>query len=700
MDESRIQSSLLGWILPLAICISVLLRRDKDLRQKLFVLLAGNVTLYYLFSFLYAWQGSPWFERIALGVAILIPQSGLRFFRAFSSGARGMGRLGGTAALLGAILLAIVLYPWSLRPAVGAAVLAYVVGFMLVAILNLNVQTKTAATRVDAARIQYLVIGGFLTLSFQIVDRLDHVFNLEIPPIGVAMTIIYLYVISQTIVLYRVLDLYEMMGRFAVMSLMGIALAAIYTGLVFWAGSGFAINAFLASLVILLLFDPLRELVERKINDFFFRERYILNQDIDTLKHRLAHVIDTGVMTDVLLDGFQNSRRITHAALYLIDPHGRGFDLRGSILPTPPVNRIEAAAARRHLKLSEYGGALIYSTLAQKHERLLQEGSQENAQTVSETMELLKGLQADVLLAIQGEEQLLGLISLSDERLNDPFSPEDVKLLKGLSSQVAITVENSRLYQQTKERDRLAALGQMAAGLAHEIRNPLGSIKGAAQFVEEVANGDGSQGELMGVIVEEVDRLNRVVSDFLAYAKPGPGQPRILNINDILQRTLQVFETGHEETVDLIVNLAENLPGVEFDGERLHQVFLNLVLNAVQAMSNQASKRLEASTRQRAVHSFAANSPTKSRLNRFVEVRFADNGPGIDPETLENIFIPFFTTKEKGSGLGLAVCQRIVRDAGGEIEVRSRREQGTIFTVVLPAHESDEKADSWTPAQP
>ncbi|MCP4677121.1 MAG: hypothetical protein GY854_16725 [Deltaproteobacteria bacterium] len=691
MNEAQVQSTLLGWIIPLAISFSVLLRRNKDLRQRLFILFAGNVTLYYFFCFLYIWRGEPWFERIALGVAILIPQGGLRFFRAFSTGARGMGRLGGVAAFLGVILLVAVIYPTSLRPAVGLAVLVYVAGFMLVAILNLNVQAKTAS-RVDAARIRYLVVGGFLALSLQVIDRLDQLADMEIPPIGLAMTIIYLYVISQAITRYRILDLYEMMGRFAVLSAMGIALAMIYSGLVFWSGASFSINAFLASLVILILFDPLHELVERKLTDFFFRERHILEQDISEIRHRLAHVIDTEVMTGVLFAGFENSRRITHASLYLIDPHGRGFDLRECIGPDPTMNRVESATARKHLKLSESGGALVAAELAERSERLLQEGAKDKTQALDETLELLEEMHADVILPIQGDVQLLGLLSFKDERLDDPFSTDDIRIMGGLASQVAITVENSRLYQQTKERDRLAALGQMAAGLAHEIRNPLGSIKGAAQVIEEVVEtkqGGGSDRDLLTVIVEEVDRLNRVVSDFLVYARPSSGRPKIVDINTILRRTVQLFETGHEGEIDLVVDLVENLPGCEIDGEQLHQVFLNLVLNAVQSMQDQEYRRLDVSTRIRTVRPLNDGTPESSKNTNFTEIRFADNGPGIFPDTLENIFIPFFTTKEKGSGLGLALCQRIVRDAGGEIEVRSQPGQGTIFTVVLPAHEED-----------
>ncbi len=692
MDERHLQSTLLGWITLLAITISVLLRRDKDARQKLFIFFSGNVTIYYLLSFLHVWQGEPLYERLALAVAVLIPQGGLRFFRAFSTGARGMGRLGGIAAFLGLILLAAVFYPSAMRPAVGPAVLAYVTGFMLVAILNLNAQTKVAPTRIDAARIRYLVVGGFLTLFFQVAGRLKHIVDVDIPPIGLVMTIIYLYVISQTIVRYRILDLYEMIGRVAVLSLMGITLAAIYTALVFWAGAGagFTINVFLASLVILILFDPLHDLVERKIADFFFRERYILDQDIGTLRRRLAHVIDTEVMADVLLDEFQNSRRITHAGLYLIDPHGRGFDIKGKVGPEPQLTRIEDATARIHLMPSAIGGALTASTLAQRQERLLQEGDKENAQSIGETLKLLEGMQADVLLLIQGDEPLLGLLSLKDERLKDPFSPEEVSLLSGLAGQVANTVENSRLYQQTKERDRLAALGQMAAGLAHEIRNPLGSIKGAAQFMEEIGGtrtDTESESELLEVIVEEVDRLNRVVSSFLAYARPSSGSPQVLNINTVIRRSLQLFEAGQEDQIDLTLDLGKDLPGVVADGERLHQVFLNLALNAVQTMSDQDHKRLDVSTRQRTLRA----DPTTPEARRFIEIHFADNGPGIDTENLQNIFIPFFTTKEKGSGLGLALCERIVRDAGGEIEVSSHPGQGSIFTVVMPAGVPDKQ---------
>jgi nitrogen-specific signal transduction histidine kinase len=675
---------LLGWILPLALAVSVALRRNKDVRQKLFVLFAGNVTLYYLFSFFYAWRGEPWFERFALVAVVALPQTGLRFFRAFSLNARGMGSLGGVAAVLGLVLLVAILYPTSLGPAVGPALLAYVLGFMLVAILNLNVQAKEAATRFDRVRIRYLAVGGLAALCFQAFDHIPQLMDIDLPPLGLATTLVYLYIIAQSIVRYRVFDLYEMLGRFSVLTLMGIALAGIYAGLLTWGGDSFVISAFLASLVILILFDPLRDLVEHRIAEFFFRERRVLEQEVGVWRRLLTHIIDVNEMNTTLVEQLGQSRRLTHAALFLADARGQGYDLAMHAGPVPSNLRLETATVRRWLFPSVGSRPVVTSTVTALRERLLQEEAREAAQSATETIELLLGMNADVVLPVTSDEQLLGLLAVRDDRLHDPFSPEDVAVLAGLASQIATTLENTRIYEQLKERDRLAALGQMAAGLAHEIRNPLASIKGAAQFIEEVADSSASihpETELVSVIVEEVDRLSRVVTDFLSYARPAKAKGRAVHMEDVLRRTVQLVEAGSGD-MQISLELAPDLPLVEVDPERLHQVFLNLMINAQQAMEGCATRHLEISTRSRIVRS--SMGPRKGAAES-VEIRFSDTGPGIAPEVMGSIFIPFFTTKDRGIGLGLPVCQRLVRDGGGEIEVRSQLGRGAIFTVVLPA---------------
>jgi signal transduction histidine kinase len=282
--------------------------------------------------------------------------------------------------------------------------------------------------------------------------------------------------------------------------------------------------------------------------------------------------------------------------------------------------------------------------------------------------------------------------------VREAYATDEIDLFRGVAAQMAITVQNSKLYERMKERDRLAALGEMAAGLAHEIRNPLGAIKGAAQLLQPATTEpggltgvDGSHGtvpsearEFLGIIVEEANRLNRVVSQFLDYARPYRGEPQPLDVNEVVRKTAQLVtppplpssesnDGAPPPPVEVHLQLADELPRARADAEQLRQVFLNLAINAVQAMPS--GGKLTIST--------ALRKPGR-RSMPMLEVRFRDTGVGIAAGDLKNLFIPFFTTKDKGTGLGLPISQRIIENHGGTIEVRSRIGVGSTFTVVLP----------------
>jgi two-component system sensor histidine kinase HydH len=246
-----------------------------------------------------------------------------------------------------------------------------------------------------------------------------------------------------------------------------------------------------------------------------------------------------------------------------------------------------------------------------------------------------------------------------------------------------------------KERDRLAALGEMAAGLAHEIRNPLGAIKGAAQYLDprQLPAGDG---EILGIIVDEVNRLDGVVAQFLEYSRPFPiagsgdrFQPT--DLNDVIARTVKLLEPTLPPGVVLKVELGDGLPPINGDAEQLKQVFINLALNAVQAMPDGGT--LSIRTRRPAQPLEMALSDALPRYAADqVEVRFADTGAGIPEDAKDRIFIPFYTTKTKGTGLGLAITQRIVKGHGGTIEVQSRLGEGTEFVLRFPSAAAAETA--------
>jgi signal transduction histidine kinase len=232
----------------------------------------------------------------------------------------------------------------------------------------------------------------------------------------------------------------------------------------------------------------------------------------------------------------------------------------------------------------------------------------------------------------------------------------------------------------------------MAAGLAHEIRNPLGAIKGAAQLLQPPTDGQAEPAredsrEFLSIIVEEANRLNRVVSQFLDYARPYRGDLAPLDVNEVVRRTAQLVTpppieapgspTGtNAPPVEVSLALAEDLPRARADAEQLRQVFLNLAINGVQSMPNGGKLSISTSVRKGGRRGAPAD---------FLEVRFRDAGVGIAATELKNLFIPFYTTKDKGTGLGLPISQRIIENHGGTIEVRSRPGVGSTFTVVLPA---------------
>lgn len=220
------------------------------------------------------------------------------------------------------------------------------------------------------------------------------------------------------------------------------------------------------------------------------------------------------------------------------------------------------------------------------------------------------------------------------------------------------------------EKERALLLEEMAPVFAHEIRNPLGSIKGAAQYLRSEVGSEENR-KLLEVITEEVDRLNSVVSQFLDYAKPHMLSLKEKNINDIIDKAVTLIKASDSAAhFSISTDLHPALPILAVDEAQITQVILNLALNAIDAMP--AGGNLAISTEQVAGEAAEA-----------VDIFVSDTGKGVKQEDIKNIFKPFFTTKERGVGLGLAVCQRIIRTHGGSIRVKSSPGQGTTFSIRL-----------------
>ena len=666
------QSLLLGSVIMFSITASVFLRPQRDLRRRLFMLFAANLALWYLADFFSRWLSSEVFSRLTLVMALLLPMSGITFFRTFTDArARNWFAQIRLPVLMAIMLLVFVLSPYYEHPVVKGLVLVYVLGFISHVQLELYRHARKITSRVESARINYLVWGGCAAIIFQLFDRLAAL-GVDLPPVGTSVTLIYMYIVSQTIMRRRLFDLYEMLGRISVLVALAITLTLIFTGMVYWADSAFYLNALLASLVILILFDPLREFVERRIQDFFMVERRDFERKVNNLRRQMSHAFDLNQLNDLLLQGLEETGRITHASIYLMDSGG-GFIRHAFIGPAPPPRELKSGDLKNLTGALEKRGSVAVDRLIEERDQLLLSGQRRDAVRLNRVMRVLDELKSDVVVPVETEDRLTGLLCVADERRRDPFTLEEINLIEALSDQLAIGVENSQLYKKEQERDRLVVMGQLAAGLAHEIRNPLGAIKGAAQLIDDTGpeggTPDDQEKEILGVIVEEVDRLDKVVSAFLDYARPHEGEPEALDVNRVIRHTLQVISSEPREHIGINTELGEDLPMVYVDPGRLQQVFINLVHNAFEAMSEKGD---------------SLSIITRTYADHFVEIVFFNNGPPIPPEVLSKAFIPFFTTKEKGTGLGLAICQSIIKNANGEISISSS-DEGTSVNVRLPA---------------
>ena len=246
---------------------------------------------------------------------------------------------------------------------------------------------------------------------------------------------------------------------------------------------------------------------------------------------------------------------------------------------------------------------------------------------------------------------------------------DEIAKLASAFNQMTESLEDLKTLElQLRRRDRLSALGQVAVGIAHEVRNPLGIIKTSAELLHKRIQTGQPYEQLLNYIIDEVRRIDKLIRDFLAFAKPRPPVMAPFDIREVIDRTCRFCVPELERChVAITVDVPAGAPQVFGDHELIHQALLNLILNAMEAMPNGGSIAISA-------------VPTDG----FMAVSVADTGPGVAPEAREKLFNPFFTTKENGTGLGLAQVYSIMEAHGGAVEYSESSGQGAVFVLTLP----------------
>lgn len=755
----------------LALAVAVLLRGRPTVPPSRFAALALNLVAWFVLDALVLAELMTEASGLALQgiVAGFLPSTLIGFYAAFTAEE---DRFAGATVLTGRILTGLAVATGIILWATGRLFadteshLSALVGLVrfgfgaVLLMLGLSVvlmvrRTRAVELRSERTRIVALTIVSGAVFSLAL---LSYAFDVGVAWLGNMTPALFMFFVYQVITLRRILDVYEFVGRVLVLGGFALVLSVIYALLVAWWRHDlglFLFNTVIATIVILILLDPLRQFVEARLNELVFRERFEFTRQAEVIRKSLANVIDVGGMSDLLMSRLGASRQVTHASLWLRDEEGLAMKRLGFVGTAPPptldaikarplltrllqqkVMTIEGLEAEREALIAERERAAEVDESERrptsepaeavrreaeaaggpKGEPMTRPGvprplaedvahAQAKIEVVEAMIATMNDVHAQLMAALVGapkattvgtpleletqSPELLGFIAVKNERLREAWSADETRAIVALATQATIIIENSMLFDRIRERDRLAAIGQMAAGLAHEIRNPLGAIKGSAQLLAEVDPAE--RGTFLQIIQEEVNRLDSVVSQFLTYARPLKGKRDMVDVNHVLERTLTLITAdNHTSKVELVT--APNLPQIRSDPELIRQVALNLSRNAIEAMAPQGGGKLTIATamtwRSGSERSGGTRASGVADPGSYIRIRFEDEGPGIPPEVMERLFIPFYTTKQTGTGLGLAICQRIVESLGGTIEVASRVGRGATFTVFLPVSEA------------
>ncbi len=527
-----------------------------------------------------------------------------------------------------------------------------------------------------------IYLGGLLVLVTPVMDHVhwDWMSGI-IPTLGNIGLSIYLFFLSQAISQQRLLNFSALVSRFLVLLIVALILTVLYTVMVAWIQNApglFFLNSFIASFLILMLLDPLRSMVQYLTQFLLTQQHRKLYEGVYESQRKLIGIVEMGSLFQSILYTVEQVLHPKKAVLYVLRTDGTRFRRVRSIgrdlsqVHSPRELLANHTLLQHCLVLHKKGELPILLDQILENERD-RTASRDQSARILILIQSLKALEGNLLIPLLNSGQILGFVVVDVESPPAPWGSNWglLSVVYPYFEDAARTLKNMEVFVRSREKERLAALGEMAAGLAHEIRNPLGAIKGAAQYLDPAQ--DRPESRFLKVIIEEVDRLNRVVIRFLEYSKPSAFEFKKIDASSLAQKTIDLLRPSLSPHV-LLEFVPSQKEGLLFASpEQIQQVLLNLIQNSFKALAGKSQSKVKVSVE-------VEGEGTQKEVALVVE----DNGPGIKRENFDKIFIPFFTTHPSGTGLGLSICQKIIEAHRGRIEVQSEEGRFARFSVLLP----------------
>ena len=562
----------------------------------------------------------------------------------------------------------------------------YFIGTFLVFMLlgvALLVENYLKSDPYQKQRIRYFILALIVTFIFGISNFLP-MFGFEVYPLGNIAILLGSLILSYTIVQNRLIDvsIFLAKGLGYVLSILTLAvpgtIAMVSLEKFYFQriDANFSILLVIFGIIAACLFNFIRQKIDRQLRKIIIRDKYLYHKVLEDFSRRLVTIVDLGRLLNNLADTIEQSMGISRISIFLYSPEKENFQLR-----------LNHGGKEDFLKNISYQKDSTFIQFLERKEEVILRPEIENLAKGDNRDSLLKELEilkAEVCLPLIYLDRLNGFISLGSKASEDMFYREDLDLLGSLANQIAIAIENANLYENLKKSqlmmrrtDRLASLGTLIAGLAHEIRNPLVSIKTFTQLLPERMDDEEFRNYFLTVASGEIDRLTTLINELLGFAKPTEPNLKGEDVNSIIDKMEFLISTeAKKKNITITKNYSPTLPPVMADAEQIKQVLLNILLNGMQA--------IEGDQGQVWIETRVVRVAREDGINPFVQIEIRDNGAGISKENLDHIFDPFFTTRAEGSGLGLAITYQIVHEHGGFIDVESEIGKGTSFQVNFP----------------
>lgn len=448
----------------------------------------------------------------------------------------------------------------------------------------------------------------------------------------------------------------------------------------------------LLSAVVVIAINPLKNLVQNIVDVSFFRNKYDYERSVSEFSDSLPSLLNVREISRHLMHTVNKTLFNDCGYLFICD--------RESGLYENCFSFQNGTLEKKNMRLDEEQPLFNYLYMHKKEifrEDILTLDDYNKSR--DELIKLFDEMNASIVFPLFFKDDLLGLLFLGGKKSGQMYSTEDVNFIKTIVSQTAISIKNSfsfelvedyadelenknkvlkNIQEQLIHTEKMSAIGQLAAGIAHEIRNPLNIIEGARYYLStQLENGDENSTvtDYLEYIQNEVIRTNRLIDQLLNFAKIDQGQSEDVDINSIIENVLVLSRKQiHDAGVKLTKQLGENLPTVKGDSGQLWQVLINLLMNSIQSVDKEGKINIESGILENYFNSGSG----------YVYTKITDNGSGIDDFDMPRVFDPFFTKKASGTGLGLSVSYKIIESHKGNILVSSKLGEGTSFILQLP----------------